>query len=571
MNIRTFRSYLITTITNIRYGSTIRERILLGIFAVGLFLATIFFIWLVQINFLTTISASGGTYRHAVIGIPRFINPILAQNDSEREIVRLVYSGLTREISHDTYIPDLADHYTVSPDEKTYTFTLKKGLVFHDGKPLTINDIAYTYKQLQKSNLPEYSGWRTVQINTTDTTITLTLTQPYGDFLKMTTIGILPAHIWEPLSDTSLLSSSFNSSPIGSGPYKIDSITTNNSGIPESYTLIKFKKFALGKPYVNKITILTTTSAAEYIKLINSGVLDGGVINGTYENILSMDIPKNLLIEKNPSAKTFALFFNNATKVSLDNELRSLINSTIDRTGLITTITDGTAYPLSEPLPTSTQTTQTVTDTDIAKFTTYFKKNGYQKNPITGIFEKKENGTNREFTITITLLDHPEFKKIATELKKYYTHLGITINLEIFQINDFEHEVLAKRNYQVVLFGYTATRPADLYAYWHSSQKNYPGLNISGYQNSELDKQLEYVISHQPSDTTAAAYEKIKSIIHRDNPAIFIYNPADFIIHKKSLIIPQFPHPLSHTTDYLNTIPLWYTKTDAVLSLFDHE
>ena len=212
-----------------------------------------------------------------------------------------------------------------------------------------------------------------------------------------------------------------------------------------------------------------------------------------------------------------------------------------------------------------------VTDADITKFNAYFKKNGYQKNQTTGIFEKKEGTINREFRITITLLDHPEFKKIATELKKYYAQLGITLDLEIFQINDFEHEVLAKRNYQVVLFGYTATRPADLYAYWHSSQKNYPGLNISGYQNNDLDKQLEYVISHHATDTTVDAYEKIKSIIRRDIPAIFIYNPADFIIHKKTLVVPQFPIPLSHNTDYLNTISLWYTKTDAVLSVFNHD
>ena len=253
MNIRTFRSFIITTITNIRYGSTIRERVWLGVLAVGLFLSGIFLIWLVQINLLTNVSSGGGTYTYAVVGVPRFINPILAQNDSEKELVRLVYSGLVREIAHDVYIPDLAESYTMSPDEKTYTFTIKPDLVFHDGKPLTINDIVYTYKQLQKSSLAEYSGWRTVQITNTENTITLTLTQPYGDFLKMTTVGILPAHIWESLSDTSLVSSQFNSSPIGSGPYKIDSIVTNNSGIPESYSLKRFKKFAIGLNIVCRV------------------------------------------------------------------------------------------------------------------------------------------------------------------------------------------------------------------------------------------------------------------------------------------------------------------------------
>ncbi len=571
MNIRTFRSYVINTITNIRYGSSIRERVYLGIFALGLFLSLLFLVWLVQINFFTNVSAAGGTYRHAVIGVPRFINPLLAQNDSEREMVRLVYSGLVREISHDVYIPDLAASYTISPDEKTYTFTLKKNLTFHDGKPLTINDVLYTYKQLQKSNLPEYSGWRTVELNTTADTIILKLSQPYGDFLKMTTVGILPAHIWESQSDTSMLASSFNSSPIGSGPYKIESIKTNSAGIPESYTLTAFKKYALGNPYIRTITIITTTSVTEYIKLINNGDLDGGVINGTYENILAMNIPNTLIVENKPSAKVFALFFN-TTKNSIDGELRSLLNSTLDRTGLVTTITGGTAYPLYEPLATTTTTLLKPGSTaEIAKLANYFKKNGYQKNTITGIYEKKENGTNREFSITLTLLDHPEFKKIATELKKYYATLGITINLEIFQINDFEHAVLAKRDYQVVLFGYTATRPADLYAYWHSSQKNYPGLNISGYENTELDKQLEYVISHHSTATTDEAYEKIKSILQKNLPAIFIYNPADFIIHKKSLTIPEFPVPLSHNTDYLNTISLWYTKTDAILNIFNRQ
>jgi peptide/nickel transport system substrate-binding protein len=99
---------------------------------------------------LHEVPAYGGSYHDAIIGIPRYINPVLANSDADQAMVKLVYSGLLRETSPGIFATDLASDYQVSPDRLTYTFTLRDNIVFHDGKPVTAHDVVYTISSIQK-------------------------------------------------------------------------------------------------------------------------------------------------------------------------------------------------------------------------------------------------------------------------------------------------------------------------------------------------------------------------------------------------------------------------------------
>lgn len=138
----------------------------------------------------------------------------------------------------------------------------------------------------------------------------------------------------------------------------------------------------------------------------------------------------------------------------------------------------------------------------------------------------------------------------------------------MFQNQDLEQEVISKRNYQALVFGYTVTSPADLYAFWHSSQRTYPGLNITGYQDAGADKLLADIISETNEVRKTELLSEFVKKISSDTPAVFIYNPADIIISKQNLSGNIPLQTLGEPYDRFNTIASWYIHTDTVWKVF---
>ena len=100
-------------------------------------------------SFMIGIPKEGGSITEGVLGSPRFINPVLAYSQTDGDLVSLVYSGLMRKDTDGNLIPDLAEKYDISKDGLSYTFTLKKGVVFQDGKPVTADDIIFTVNKVK--------------------------------------------------------------------------------------------------------------------------------------------------------------------------------------------------------------------------------------------------------------------------------------------------------------------------------------------------------------------------------------------------------------------------------------
>ena len=231
------------------------ERVAFFIAAI-VFLASV--VWLlIQINdvFLVDIPAHGGSFSEALVGTPRFANPLLAMSESDQDISSLVYSGLMREMPDGSIIPDLASSYSVSTDTLTYTFNIKPNATFQDGTPVTADDIAFTILKAQDPTLksPQFADWNGVTVTViNEKEISFTLKQPYAFFIYDTTLGILPKHIWQNVSDDNFAFSDYNTMPIGSGPYEVTSISRDSSGVPTDIALSAFNDFVLGAPLHTK-------------------------------------------------------------------------------------------------------------------------------------------------------------------------------------------------------------------------------------------------------------------------------------------------------------------------------
>ena len=199
---------------------------LLGLFFV-LALSTLFMLSEVIQNFSRKVPASGGSLTEGIIGTPRFINPVIARSEADKDLVALIYSGLMRPNHNGTLIPDLAETYTLSDDGTLYTFTLRANAVFHDGTRLTSEDVIYTIRQIQNPLIdsPLARAWEGVSVSAPDDrTVVFKLDTPYAPFISNATVGIIPQHLWQETTSETFAVHRLNTEPIGSGPFMTNSI-----------------------------------------------------------------------------------------------------------------------------------------------------------------------------------------------------------------------------------------------------------------------------------------------------------------------------------------------------------
>ncbi len=153
---------------------------------------------------------------------PDTMNPLTTYSTEANEIISLVYDKLlVYDLDLKTQ-PGLAKEYNYSEDGKTLTFKLRNNVKWHDGKPLTADDVVYTYQLIKDSELSEYAQYllQMTSIEAPDpATVTLTfdIPQAYNPGLS---IPILPKHIWETMSVEDIEKFN-NEKPIGSGPFKL--------------------------------------------------------------------------------------------------------------------------------------------------------------------------------------------------------------------------------------------------------------------------------------------------------------------------------------------------------------
>jgi len=558
------------------------------IFVISSFVA----LWNINKYFLVEIPASGGSFEEGIIGAPRFINPVLAISDADRDLSELVYSGLMRATADGTLINDLAESYSISEDGLLYTFTLKEGLTFHDGTPVTALDVEFTIKKVQDPAIksPKRASWDGVEIQRIDEReIQFLLSQPYAPFLENTTLGILPKHIWENVEPEQLSFSQFNIEPIGSGPYKVSAIKRNKSGVPIYYDFTPFKHFSLGKPYIKDIRIKFYSNKEKLLEAIS-----GKEIESTYaiDPKAAEDLREKYNMTTHPLPRVFGIFFNqNQATIFTDLAVRKALDEAVDKKKIIEEVLYGYGSVIDNPIPPGslgyelsdkntgaedtssdkgtlenkidTATTTNKTQNAIA----ILERNGWYRNEEDGVMEKKTKKGTRRLEFSISTSQIPELKDTAEKLKLEWEAIGARVEIKVFETSDLNQNVIRPRKYDALLFGEIIGRSSDLFAFWHSSQRNDPGLNIALYANITADKLLEDIRTISDNDILKEKYGELQEEIKNDTPAIFIYTP-DFIYIIPERIKGIEIGSLSTPSDRFLNIHNWFIETDKVWKIF---
>lgn len=588
------------------------------------FLAAFFYL-----NNTETAPAYSGSYTEGIVGQPRFINPIYGEtNDIDRSLIELTYSGLLAYNKDGEIINDLAKNYQISEDGTKYTFELKDKLFWHDGVPLTADDVIYTIKTIQD---PEYksplrANWLDVEIQkTSDISFSLLLNTPYNSFLETATLKIIPRHIWKDVLPQNFALSSFNLQAIGSGPYAISKIEQNSSGFIKSISLSVNRKYYDKIPYISSVFFRFFENENELIKAAKQKTIDGFSPSSFKEGELAVEKQIKQTWGQNEKfniysiemPRYFAVFFNTEkSNILSDKNITKALNYATDKQEIIQSISESNKENIStinspvlpsyfnyqEPTVAyefNIETAKNLLDKSgykeqengqrakenskepsfqfksylkigskgkevvelqgcLAKLDQGFKNllqeetsgtygkgtgeavNEFQKKYLPNVEPTAEVGPSTRSKLnelcfpeennllplqfSLVTINQPRLLKTAELLKSYWQKAGVSIEIKITDISELK-EIIKNRDYDALLYGEALSSLPDLYPFWHSTQINDPGLNLSLYQNKNADNLLKQARESLNLDTKQESYEKLQDTILADAPALFLYNP----------------------------------------------
>jgi peptide/nickel transport system substrate-binding protein len=488
----------------------------------------------------------GDTYVEAMVGAPRFVNPLLATSDTDTDLSHLIFSGLTRVDETGNIVPDLASGYTVSPDSTVYTFTLKPGLRWQDGEALTADDIYFTLSTLLQA--PDFPGdpalaqpWKGVDIKVLDAqSLRFTLPAPDASFPQYTTLGILPRHLWGDTKPADIATSEYNQEPVGSGLWRYSQL----SGLSASQTPVE---------NAPTLPITETMSPADGVLLEPNpdSLLDNlhishiwfrlyptfgaaltgfklGEVHGLghipADRLAEVAALPDVTIYKQTLARYDMLLLNVQSPIFDKPQTRQAFEYAINRDAL-SADQAGATVPAADPV-----LSQSWAYDPSVKARAYDPAEARKLLDSAG-WALGAGGVRSRGGVTMTVVlaannDLPANVSMAQDIANDLRAVGVDAQLALVSREALLRDYLGPRAFHMVLAGWEASgADPDVYKYWHSSQAVTGGLNFSGWANRAADKAL--LDAHTIPDLQARkrAYADFQRAFAGDVPAIVLSSP----------------------------------------------
>jgi peptide/nickel transport system substrate-binding protein len=483
----------------------------------------------------------GGEHIEGLVGQPRFINPVLAPASGvDSDLSRIIYAQLLKFDKDLNLKSDLAqDLPAVSADQRTYTIKLKPNLKWQDGKPLTSNDVVFTIQTIQNPAFesPLLTNWNRVRVEKIDDiTVKFTLHEISASFITNFTLGIIPKHVWEGLSPNNFRLSDNNLRPVGSGPYMVRQIKKTPDGTVNSLTLKSNEAFHEGTPFITFVTFKFYPDFDHLISAYQSkDILSLGFI--PFDKKVFLESKDNINQYQINLPQYQAVFFNlPKNSVVADKAVRQALALSTERRPIIDDVYLGYAQEAYGPIVKGNlgynPSIEETTHFNLEEAGAILDKAGWVLDNSTNTrYKNIKSGTNQirqnlEFTLATNIL--PLNVKTAQILQSQWAKIGVTANLAIVSAADLDNQYIRTRNFDALLFSENTGADPDPFAFWHSSQARDPGLNLSGFNNAQVDKLLTDARQTNDVEARIKSYQTFQTIVTQEIPAIFL-NSAVYV------------------------------------------
>lgn len=454
---------------------------------------------------------------------PARLNPLIATDSASSSIAGFIFNALVKyDESGQKIIGDLAESYRfITPT--LIEFKLRRGVTWHDGKPLTAQDVLFTYELIKspKTITPYASDFRVVKSVSVvdDTTLRVAYEKPYFKALEIWMMGIVPAHILKTQKD--IMGSEFNTHPIGTGPYILKKLEFSKQIVLEANP-----NYFEHRPKIDKIVFHVINDPMSRFLMLKSGEIDIDSLEPMQaERQLGRDFHKKFdTIEMASHSYTY-LGFNLRLKKFQDPRVREALSLAIDREELIGILflghgrvctgpflpgSKGFNAKLKAPLP------------NLAKAKALLRSAGYTE--------------QRPLTFEIATSNSNALRPYAAEiLQRQLARIGVKVTLKVMEWQAFLNTVVFPRKFDTVLLGWSLSLTPDPYMLWHSESDVPGGFNLVGYHSPLTDRLIERMESSSDPETIASLQREIFAKIVGDNPYLFLVIPNDISVHSRSI------------------------------------
>lgn len=413
-------------------------------------------------------------YVEGVVGQPRSFLPSHLNTQIDKTISSLIYRGLFKYDIYGATVPDLAETWSVSADGLVYTIKLKDNQKWTDGRKITADDLIYT-----SFKVSDLSGVATDKVD--DLTVRYTLPNKYAPFLSLLTVGVMPQNAEEKMNPLR---------PVSSGDFRVARIEKTGNLIRQIVLASTNKDFD-----IKRIVFKFYSNDEELVTAGKIGEIDSFISTADVKlaNFNDFRFPLQGIY--------YGLFFNLRNEKFQDVELRQKMEKVLPIREL--TINKGIAVqgPISRSV---------YTDSKII-----FDR--YDENFLDEVIN---------IEVTLTIPDLETHKDLANAIKGYWEDkLGISVSINKVDPEKLLSQVIEPRNFEILLFGQEVGRDPDRYVSWHSTQKDPPGLNITGFEQVRADRALEEGRKELDGDKRMVHYNEFQKVMNEQTPVIFLYHP----------------------------------------------
>ena len=476
----------------------------------------------------------GGVYTEALVGRLQRLNPVLDYyNQADRDVDRLIFSSLVKFDAQGLPIPDLAESWGISFDGLSYNFSLSENAVWHDGNPVTAEDVLFTIDLMRDpdSVLPEdlKAFWGGVDVLALDEkALQIRLEEPFAPFIDYLSFGVLPIHLLGGMTYNEMINSEFNVSPVGSGPYRFESLITEEGQI--SGVILTANTNYYGKvPFLQEFVFRYYPDHVSAFSAYEEGFVQG--IGEASDLLLNkaLELPDlSVYSAVQPEISMILLNLNNnSVEFFQDVDVRRALLKGLDRRSAIANVLNGQGVVAEVPLLPTTWAYypgNQNTDQDNQSSMALLKQAGYT-------LEQESGGvrTNNGQPLSFTLL-HPDDEihtGIAEAAQSDWQKIGVGVELVAVPYDTLILDYLQPLTYEAALIdlNYARSPDPDPYPFWDQAQQ-VGGQNYSQWENRVASQYLEEARVSMELEERAKLYRNFQVIFTEELPALPLFYPV---------------------------------------------
>jgi peptide/nickel transport system substrate-binding protein len=472
--------------------------------------------------------ARGDTLIEASIGDVSGFIPNITSDAASHQIGSLIYSGLLKRDRDLQLVGDLADTWEFSKNCLGLTFHLRANATWQDGKPVTADDVLFTYETMIDPRTPTAykEGFLAVKSATVldPRTIRFEYGKPYAEALDTWEMWMLPKHLLAPWArQGKLREAPQNRSPVGSGPYRFQEWRSG-----EKIVLVANADYYAGRPYISRVVYrIIPSQATIFLELKAKGIDYASRLTAIqYQRQTDYPAFRQAYDKYRYAASAYTYFgFNLRDPRFADRRVRQAFAYAIDKRELIEGVLLGLGQEATGPYQPGTWAYNPKVRRyphDPARARALLAAAGWRDTDGDGLVDKD----GRPFTFEIlTNQGNDERKKVAELIQSSLREIGVGAEIRVVEWASFLNEYIKKRRFDAIVLGWSVGTDPDQYEIWHSSKMGPDELNHISYANPEVDRLLEKGRASCDRKERLPAYRRLQEVLAEDQPVVFLYFP----------------------------------------------